>query len=116
MSNADEADKDNWRNIIAIDGEAVVLTKHVGGAIRNISAIINRSPPAKTDPSGRVTKPQMTALVSNDATAGYSLSEMDNRDTITVAYRIGGTAKPYSIRLSETEGAQDAATLLLELD
>lgn len=120
MNNFEQAQADAWAANISEDSglaEEVTVTKFVGGAERTIWAIINRNPPEKVDSAGRVTRPVMTALVRNDATDGYALSEMNNNDTITVAYRYGvsSTAKPYNLRLADEPGAQDAATLLLDL-
>jgi hypothetical protein len=122
MSTAfDEALKLTMSPNISADGEfaeVVTYTKKTTGATRSIYAIIDRNPPDRIAGSEQApTSPKMRAIVKNDATTGIAATELiDARDTITVAYRLGTTAKPYTIRLAPIMGTQDAATLTLELD
>ncbi len=119
MSNFDEALKSAFAVNLS-EGEAfteeLIYTKCVGGATRTFYGVINRDPPTEVGGDGRVTRPKMLALVQNDATNGIASDELDTKDTLTVAYRIGTTAKQYLIRLADRPGNQNAATLTLELD
>src|SRR5512144_2079116 len=86
---------------ISTDGElaedGLIYTKRVGGATRTFAGIIQRDPPEQVGTDGRVTRPKMLAMVQNDSTNGIASSELDTGDTLTVAYRIGTTAKAYPI-------------------
>lgn len=101
--------------LMADDGfaEAVIYTPRNGTA-RTINAIVDRNPPAlATSPGDPM--PLMTVSVANNATTGISSAELDvGGDTITVAYRIGRTAKSYQIHLPDGV-THDRAILNLEL-
>ena len=84
-------------------GESVTYTP-LGGVARTITAVIDRDPPA--DPSGKVPRPRMTALIQRHATRGTT-SINSGGDTLTLAYRIGGTAEAFLIGapIKEDQGA-----------
>ncbi len=118
--NAAEALIINMSANISTDGEfaeTATLTKKSTGATRVISCIVDRVPPDVKGSDGRTTAPKMLVTVRNDSTYGYASSEIDGRDTLTIAYRIGGAVVAYPIKLATAAmGNQNEATLLLELD
>ncbi len=82
--------------------EAVVYTKQ-NGTTRNINVQVWRMPPEQ----GETKTHRMRISVANSATYGITSAEVvPEADTITVAYRPGGTAKAYTLHLV-TDPAQE---------
>ena len=112
MGFLDDAMADDAAALVDSDvfGESVTYTP-LGSSAVTINAVIDRSPPVLRDGSGKLRRPKMTAWIRNHATAGRT-SINTGGDTITVAYRKGGTAEAFLVK-GPLE--QDAAGWLLEL-
>jgi hypothetical protein len=97
-------------------GEQVTYSP-LNGTPRTINAIVNRQPPEVYSGSGEVLTPLMSILVRNDATYGISSATLNanGNDRVTVAERIGGTAKSYGVYLPENGGTHDVGMLELYL-
>lgn len=93
-------------------GEAAVYTK-ASGATRNINVVVVRDGLVIPAEITRGVAPQLIVLARNSSTRGISSSELDpNKDTITVAARIGGTTKAYPL---SPPVAQNAGLLTFNL-
>lgn len=97
-------DLDGW-------GESVTYKKRTG-ATRTINAIVMRNLPPEIDASG-VTRYPVLAVVSNDATNGIAMSELDSgADKLAVAFRLGQATKDIPLGVPES---QDAGMLTFKL-
>lgn len=77
-------------------GETVTYTP-AGGQAVTIKAVVVRDPPEAQDVIGNVRTPVMDVWIRNDSTYGRT-SINTGGDTITVAYRNGGTTAAYAVR------------------
>ena len=96
-------------------GESVTITPHGSSAITR-TVVIVRDPIAilrMTENSGApgVNAPKMLALVANDSTTGRTTWKV-GLDTITVAFRYGGTAEAHTVAAVIR---QDAGMWVLDL-
>lgn len=80
-------------------GESVVYTKASDSSTRTMYAIVERDvPQEQQDVPGKSLVRNLVVTVRNDATNGISASELKTRvDTITVAERLGETARVFPI-------------------
>lgn len=77
-------------------GEEVTYTPR-GGEPRTINADVQRDPPVEIDlPGGQARRPKMIVTIRNHATLGADAIDSGG-DTITVAYRLGGTAQAHAV-------------------
>lgn len=82
----------------ASHGESVVYLNRKTGVKRTITAIINRSPPARFDASGEVIAASLTAQVKDDATYGITEEQLNRgRDSIIVPVEQDGTPEERTI-------------------
>lgn len=97
-------------------GESVTYTKAITRATRTINAVVERmSPTPGRTPSGGL-MPTMRVHVANDTTTGISSAEWQNGDTLTVAERVGGTAKAYQLHWpADAKSQHDAGMIVFEL-
>jgi hypothetical protein len=99
-------------------GEAVTYTPVMPTAsnpIRAINAMVVRHPPRPMNAGPQWIAPRMVIHVQNDSTDGITPTQLDTGgDTITVAYKLGDTAKPYKIQAGDG-AAVDTGMLTLEL-
>jgi hypothetical protein len=99
-------------------GEEVTYTPLMPTAsnpIRAINALVIRHPPRPMNASPQWIAPKMMVQVANDATLGITPTQLDTGgDTITVAYKMGGTAQAYKIQLADGAGV-DGGMMNLEL-
>ena len=77
-------------------GETVTYTP-VSGSPVSIKAVIVRDPPDGLQSPATAMTPVMDAYIRNDATYGRT-SINTGGDTITVAYRKGGTTAAFAVR------------------
>lgn len=98
---------------VDIDGFGETVTYNpLNGASVSIPAIVERDPPV-TSPSPSMSKaPRMYISIRNKATVGRTSIDTGG-DTITVAYRYGGTAEAHPVRRILK---QDAGMWVLEVD
>lgn len=77
-------------------GEEVTFTPR-NGVARTINADVQRDPPVEISvPGGQARRPKMIVTLRNHATLGASSIDSGG-DTITVAYRLGGTAQAFAV-------------------
>jgi hypothetical protein len=92
------------------------VTPTPANPVRSIRAVVTRQPPQPHPAMGDYVQPKMLIQVANDATLGISSATLDTGgDTITVAYRIGGSTGDYRIAIPQGRESHDAGMLLLEL-
>jgi hypothetical protein len=101
------------RYLVDPDGapaESVTYTPR-GGTARTINAVVARN---RFDTAEGIPTPtqSLTIVVANNATWGISAGEFNQGDTVTVAWRFGGTAE--RIMLPHPK-AQTPAVLVFEL-
>ena len=91
-----------------------VIYKKKSGETRTIKGQGSRfSPVLSADGRAEV---QMRFWFLNSSTLGIAWSELDTGgDKITVAYRRGGAAKDYSVRLPDEPIEQDSGMICLDL-
>lgn len=103
-------------------GEPVTYTPS-GGSPRTIQAIVDRDPPERIAGAGDLYAPKMTIDVQNDPVNGIDSSAMNlhGADTVTVAYRVGGTPQTFGVYLPppgqgpQERRANDAGMISLDL-
>lgn len=89
-------------------GESITYTPTSGSAVA-ITAIVDRAPPEAVNEFGEILAGVMRVQIANVATTGVTSVDTGG-DTITVAYRKGGTAAAYRV---VKVIAQDSASWLL---
>jgi hypothetical protein len=106
----------DMKNVFLPDfGEDVVYTPR-NGAPRTIKAIVRRNPPAYVGSNGQPVAPIAEIEVANSATTGISSAELDTGgDAVTVAPRIGGTARAMPVHLPQNGESHDVGATRLEL-
>jgi hypothetical protein len=106
-------------DVDAIPGSEEVVYTKPDGTTRTINAVVQRDPPGRVTPGGELVLPKLSVTVANDATYGITSAEVDARgaDRITVAERIGQTAKAFAVYVPEAGAGpwHNAGFLTLEL-
>jgi len=93
-------------------GESITYAPRAG-ALRVISAIVERNPPGVLDATGNAVFPSMTVRAYNSATTGIASTEVDiGKDELLMLLKIGDTtAKRFSLLtlLSQDSGVTQLA-------
>jgi hypothetical protein len=108
-------DDDGFGEIVTYTPSQASQSK--GATPRTIKAVIVRDPPIPDNADASFIMPKMICTVANDPVAGIASSQVDyGGDTVTVAYRIGTTAKAYQIRQTKLYENNDAGCVTVELN
>jgi hypothetical protein len=97
---------------------AMTYRKALTGVTRSIRGVLDRNPPQRALPNGATWAPRLTVQVPNDGTYGILASELNamGNDKITVAERVGETARTFGVYLPPAGVAWcDPGGLTLEL-
>ena len=75
--------------------EQVTYNPH-NGTPRVVNAVVQRDPPVEVDTVAGARRPKMIVHLTNDPVLGVATVD-SGADTITVAYRIGGTPQTFAV-------------------